>query len=188
MTSHGMLTPRTTDLGKQFFVARGRVSCIPRDTSAARIPCFACGREANENQTRSMQASSSVQSLKSTFRAGSSRCMTANRSPTDLQSPLANGARLRVPDLASILGDSTVARKFSRTSHIQDGPTRPFLGVGVEFDEPVISIQIRCEIGQMHVGWPCSRVFFGPSSIRLIRPTRPSSPGSGSEPRRANGD
>jgi hypothetical protein len=47
--------------------------------------------------------------------------------------------------------NGTVARKLSRTRHVQDRFSGPFSGIRVKVTQPVLSLDVRGEIRQVHV-------------------------------------
>src|SRR5215469_4004841 len=67
---------------------------------------------------------------------------------------LGHWARFRVPDAGCILGDRAVAGEFSGAGYVQDGFARPGVLVGVQLDEPLVGLQIRLQVRQVHVKIP----------------------------------
>jgi hypothetical protein len=60
-------------------------------------------------------------------------------------------ARLGIPDAGGVLGDRAVARESSGTGNVQDRFARPSVLVGMQLGKPPVGVEIRLQIGQVHV-------------------------------------
>ena len=69
----------------------------------------------------------------------------------ELSATLGHRARLDVPDAGRVFGDRAVAGELSRAGHIQDRLARPGVRVGIQLDQPLIRLQVRTQIRQVHV-------------------------------------
>src|SRR4029077_3217816 len=60
-------------------------------------------------------------------------------------------AWLHLPDVASVLSDRAVARKFPRTRHVQDCFAGPRTRIEVQSADPVLGLAVGGEVRQVHV-------------------------------------
>src|SRR5262245_24170007 len=67
---------------------------------------------------------------------------------------LRHRARLRIPDVGCVLGDGATAGELPGTGDIQDCLVRPPLRVGVQFDQPLVRLEIGPEVRKVHVVIP----------------------------------
>src|SRR5262249_31769734 len=56
-----------------------------------------------------------------------------------------------VPDVASVFCNRAVARELTRACHIENGLACPGILIAVQFEQSLVCLQIRLQIGQMHV-------------------------------------
>src|SRR5437762_9900900 len=64
---------------------------------------------------------------------------------------LKNRARFGLPDFGRVLGDRPVAGKLPRAGYVQACFAGPGVAVPVQLAEPLIGLQIRSEVRQVHV-------------------------------------
>src|SRR5260370_41013080 len=60
-------------------------------------------------------------------------------------------ARFRGPDLGRVLGDGAIAGELPGAGDIQNRFVRPRIALCVEFAKPLIRIEVRFEVGEVHV-------------------------------------
>ena len=63
----------------------------------------------------------------------------------------ATGHDLDLPDFGRIFGDRAVAGEFSGAGHVQDRLPRPCVGIGIQFAESLIGLEVGSEVSQVHV-------------------------------------
>src|SRR2546425_7803232 len=75
------------------------------------------------------------------LRVGKSPCVSI-LSLTSGHYSLRHGARLCIPDVGRVLGAGAVTGELPGTGYIQDSLARPSLQVGVQFDQPLVRLEI----------------------------------------------
>src|SRR5262249_48779192 len=89
---------------------------------------------------------------RSTSRAERAALLTARHSLPNLSST--HRARLHPPNARRIFGDSTVAREFPGAGHVKNGLTRPGARSGVELTQLPLHLNVRGQVGEVHVVIP----------------------------------
>src|SRR5271166_2700020 len=55
------------------------------------------------------------------------------------------------PNFVCVLGDRAIAGELPRAGHIQNGLARPLVGIGIQCAEPLVCLEVRLQVRQVHV-------------------------------------